>query len=409
MNVVVLGAGQAGCQVVCSLRESGFAGGIVLVGAEEHPPYQRPPLSKGHLNGTALRETLWLRPESWFSEHDIDVRLGVSATSIDRADRCVSLDDGTTLHYDVLVLAVGSRHRELDLPGASLDGVLALRTLVEADKARARLQQAADVVIVGGGFIGMEVAATAAKLGKATTVIELAPQLMGRVLTAETAGFLVDAHRRRGLTIELSTSLRAIEGQDGEVSGVVLSDGRRLSANLVVLGIGAVAETDLARAAGLEVNAGIAVDASLRTTDPSIFAVGDCACGPNPYADGRTVRIESVQNAVDQGRCVAAAILGRGEPFDAVPWFWSDQANLKLQIAGLTHGHDAVVVTGSMSEERFSTWCFVESRLVGVESVNRIPDHMAARKLLASRTRIGPDEVAAPGFDVRAAAKSSAV
>jgi 3-phenylpropionate/trans-cinnamate dioxygenase ferredoxin reductase subunit len=405
-TTVVLGAGQAGCQAVSTLREEGYAGRLVLLGSEEHLPYQRPPLSKGHLTGTTPRETLFLRPEAWFVEQQVELRLSTVVTEVDRAAKVVRLEDGEEIGYDVLVLALGARHRELGLPGTDLEGVLALRTLSEADAVRASLEAATDVVVVGGGFIGMEVAATAAKLGKTTSVLELAPQLMGRVLTAETAAFLVDAHRRRGLTVELATSLRSFVHADGKVTGVVTSDGRTLPADLVVLGIGAVAECDLALKSGLDVDDGVVVDEHLRTSDPAIYAIGDCANGPNPFAQGRSVRLESVQNAVAQAHCAALGILGRPQPYDSVPWFWSDQADLKLQIAGLTRGHDTVVVTGSLAEERFSTWCFAGDELIGVESVNRLPDHMAARKLLTNGSSLTPAQVAAADFDARAAAKA---
>lgn len=405
-SVVVIGAGQAGCQVVTTLREEGFSGSVVLVGCEPHLPYQRPPLSKGHLTGTVARETLFLRPEAWFAEHDVQLRLDVHVQEIDRASQVVHLQDGTDLPYDALVLAVGARHRELGLPGSDLAGVVALRTLAEADHLRERLEAAHDVVVVGGGFIGMEVAATATKLGKAATVLELAPQLMGRVLTPDTAGFLVEAHRRRGLAIDLGTSLASFVAEGGAVRAVVTSDGRTLPADLVVLGIGAVAETDLALKAGLEVDDGIVVDGHLRTSDPHVWAVGDCARAPSPHAGGRAVRLESVQNATAQGRCAALSILDRPEAQDAVPWFWSDQADLKLQIAGLTQGHDTVVVTGSLADERFSAWCFAGGRLVGVESINRVPDHMAARGLIGAGAALTPQQVADPGFSPRAALRA---
>jgi 3-phenylpropionate/trans-cinnamate dioxygenase ferredoxin reductase subunit len=403
-TVVVVGAGQAGCQVASSLRDDGFAGRIVLVGAEEHLPYQRPPLSKGHLTGKSAREALFLRPEAWYAEQAIEVRTATTATAIDRTAREVHLDDGSALPYDTLVLALGSRHRQLPQLDTDLAGVLALRTLSEADEVRALLERADHVVVVGGGFIGLEVAATAAGLGKVTTVLEVAPRLMGRVLSATTADFLVEAHRRRGLVIELQTSAESIRGAGGRVVAVTTSDGRELPADLVLLGIGAEPEIALAVEAGLAADGGILVDQHLRTSDPRIFAIGDCAASPNPFAGGRVVRLESVQNATAQARCAAAVIAGGAEPYCSVPWFWSDQADLKLQIAGLAAGHDEVVVTGSRPDEHFSTWCFAGGRLVGVESVNRAADHMAARKILASGRALAPEQVSAPAFDPKAAA-----
>ncbi|MEV8546474.1 FAD-dependent oxidoreductase [Streptomyces sp. NPDC051572] len=407
-TVVVVGAGQAGCQAVSSLREAGFTGRVLLVGAEQHLPYHRPPLSKGHLTGSAARDTLWLRPRSWFAEHGVEVRTGTRMTALHCEDREVHLDDGDVLAYDKLVLALGARHRELPVDGTELDGVVMLRTLDEADDVRDRLRHAQHVVVVGGGFIGMEVAATAARLGKSTTVIEMADRLMGRVLSAETAAFLLRAHRSRGVEIELGTTVGGIVGTaEGTVTGVHTSDGRRLPADLVLVGVGAVPNVEPADAAGIEVDNGIVVDESLRTSDPNVFAIGDCVSFPDARADGRRVRLESVQNAVAQGRCVAATLAGRPDRFDSVPWFWSDQADLKLQIAGLTSGHHEVVVKGDREAERFSVYCFAAGRLLGVESVNRPADHMAARRLLASPAPVTPDQVRAENFSPKSVAQST--
>jgi 3-phenylpropionate/trans-cinnamate dioxygenase ferredoxin reductase component len=401
--VVVVGAGQAGCQLVSSLREGGFAGDVTLIGAERHLPYQRPPLSKGHLTGKAAREALWLRPDSWYAEHAIEVRLDATVVGLNRADQIVELADGSAVGYDVLVLGLGSRHRTLPLDGTELTGVVSLRTLDEADDIRARLELANDVVIIGGGFIGMEVASTAAALGKCATVIEVADQLMGRVLSTTTAAFLVHAHRARGLAVELGASARRIGGVDGRVASVELSDGRELAADLVLIGVGAVPNVELATSAGLDADNGIVVDSSLRTSDPAIFAIGDCVSAPNSYASGPRVRLESVQNAVSQARAVATTLLGEPGTSSAVPWFWSDQADLKLQIAGLTTGHDTVVVKGSLEGERFSAYCFAGEKLIGVESVNRPAEHMAARRLLAGTTAISPELVRAEDFDPKTA------
>jgi 3-phenylpropionate/trans-cinnamate dioxygenase ferredoxin reductase component len=274
-TVVVLGAGQAGCQLASSLAEDGFDGHIVLVGDEPHPPYQRPPLSKAHLTGTGERGELWLRPAAWFAGNGVELLLGTSAESIDLAAASVRLSGGRTIGYDHLVLALGSRQRALPVEGTGLDGVTSLRTLDEADDLRARLAQARRIVVVGGGFIGMEVAATAARLGKQTTVVETAGQLMGRVLSSATAGFLRRAHTGRGLTIELSSSVRALSGATGRVTGVEIADGRRLAADLVIVGVGAVPNTELAAAAGVAVADGIMVDEYLRTNDQAVYAIGD--------------------------------------------------------------------------------------------------------------------------------------
>jgi 3-phenylpropionate/trans-cinnamate dioxygenase ferredoxin reductase subunit len=404
-TVVVLGAGQSGCQLVSSLAEEGFDGHIVLVGDEPHPPYQRPPLSKAHLTGTGERGELWLRPAAWFAGNGVELLLGTAAESIDLAAASVRLSGGQAIGYDHLVLALGSRHRVLPIEGTDLDGVVSLRTLDEADDLRARLERARRVVIVGGGFIGMEVAATAARLGKQTTVVETASQLMGRVLSSATAEFLRQAHAERGLTIELSSSVRALSGAGGLVTGVEIADGRRLPADLVLIGVGALPNTELAAAAGLAVADGVVVDEYLRTSDPNVYAIGDCARSPNLQVPGPSLRLESVQNASAQARCVAAALIGRPEPYRSVPWFWSDQADLKIQIAGLTAGHDEVLVKGDLATTRFSVYCFAQGRLLGVESVNRPADHIAARRLLAARGDVTPAEVGEEGFDPKAAAR----
>jgi len=400
--VVIVGAGQAGCQVAASLREEGFDGEITLVGAEAHLPYQRPPLSKGHLTGKVDRERLFLRTSAWFTEQRIELRLGQAVDRLDTATRKVCLTDGEVLGYDVLVLATGSRHRELDVPGRDLGGVVALRTLCEADALRDRLAAARDVVVVGGGFIGLEVAATAAALRRSTTVLELGPRLMGRVLSEPTANFLLRAHRERGIRVELGTEVRGLAGRHGRVQSVTTSANEVLPADLVLLGVGALAEDCLARAAGLTVDQGIVVDEVLRTSDPAIHAIGDCARLISPWARGSSVRLESVQNAVDQARCVARHIVGRSEPYTALPWFWSDQGELKLQIAGLAAGHHDTVLVGSPGQSAFSVWCFAADRLIAVESVNAVKDHLTARKILAAGIPVTPAQVAAEGFSPKA-------
>lgn len=401
-RVVVVGAGQAGCQLVSSLREGGFRGDITLVGSEAHIPYQRPPLSKGYLTGSTDLTSLWLRPEQWFADQAVDVRLGVEVTAIHRQTKTLSITGQPPLDYDVLVIATGARNRGLPVQGADLGGVHYLRDLDEANQLRQSFDVAERVVVVGGGFIGMEVAATAATLGKATTVIESAPQLMGRVLSTRTASFLLDAHRQRGLAVELGTGVTSIEGTSGRATAVVTGTGTRVAADLVVVGIGAQANDHLAWSAGLAVDNGIVVDRQMRTTDENIFAIGDCASGPNPFASADRIRLESVQNAVAQARCVAATIAGSPTECHDVPWFWSDQGELKLQIAGLTTGHDETVVSGDILVEKFSTYCFRSGQLVAVESINRPADHMAARRLLASPTPPTAEQVRDTEFNPKA-------
>jgi 3-phenylpropionate/trans-cinnamate dioxygenase ferredoxin reductase subunit len=305
-TVVVAGAGQAGSQAAASLREAGFGGRIVLVGDETHPPYQRPPLSKGHITGTVARDNLWLRPQDFYADKDIEVLLDERVSAIDRERGSVVLRSGGTLDFDHLVLALGARNRPLPVEGVDLDGVVGLRTLAHADDIRDRMERACRVVVIGGGFIGLEIAATAVRLGRETVVVEIAEQLMGRVLSGPTAEYLRDAHRDRGMRIELGTAVTRIDGVDGRVTGVTTADGRTFPADLVLVGVGAVPNVELAVEAGLLVDNGIVVDEYLSTEDPRISAVGDCATCPNPFAGGRTVRLESVQNATAQARSIAA-------------------------------------------------------------------------------------------------------
>lgn len=405
-TIVVVGAGQAGCQTAASLRQQGHTGRIVLIGDESHPPYQRPPLSKGHITSEAKRDNLWLHPEDFYTKNDIELRLSTVVSEIARGDRSVVLESSERLPYDHLVLALGSRNRGLPVDGAELDGVVALRTLEEADQVRDRLGAARNVVVVGGGFIGMEIAAAAAKLGCEVTVIEVAERLMGRVLSNPMSDFVLAAHGTRGVAVELNTSVTEVEGDGGAATGVRTADGRMFPADLVIVGIGAIPNVELAAAAGLPVDNGIVVDEFLATEDEFISAVGDCAGFPSAFAGGATVRLESVQNATAQPRALARRlVLGERTPYGAVPWFWSDQGDLKLQIAGLAAAHPTTVTRGDVSEERFSVFCFDDNgTLRGVESMNRPGDHMAARRLISAGVPVHPEQLRDPDFDLRALA-----
>ncbi|BBW99145.1 MULTISPECIES: NAD(P)/FAD-dependent oxidoreductase [Mycolicibacterium] len=401
-TIVIAGAGQAGSHTAASLREFGFKGRIVLVGDEPFLPYQRPPLSKGHLTGASTRESLWLHPGSFYEQHGIELLLAETVSSIDRTNCRVQLRGGAWLDYDHLVLALGAHNRALPVAGTELDGVVGLRNLAEADDIRARLDRARHVVVVGGGFIGLEVAATATRLGLDTVVIEISDRLMGRVLSPQMAGFLLDAHRSRGLNIELGTSVAGLTGAAGRVSAVTTTEGREFPADMVLVGIGAVPNTDLAEDAGLRVDNGIVVDEYLATDDGRISAVGDCTSCPNRYAGELRVRLESVHNATAQARVLAARLVGRPEPYDSVPWFWSDQADLKLQIAGLSTQPSRAVLRGDPASGRFSVFCFHNDVLRSVESLNRPGDHMAARKLLALGDCLTPEQANDLNLDLRA-------
>jgi 3-phenylpropionate/trans-cinnamate dioxygenase ferredoxin reductase subunit len=403
-TVAIVGTGQAGFQAAASLRQEGFAGRIALIGDEPVPPYQRPPLSKSYLAGESGLDELWLRPESFYAKQEIDLLAGETVTAIDRIERRLRLASDGVVPWDHLILATGARYRPLPVPGAELDGVLPLRTLADADILRERLDQAREVVVIGAGFIGLEFASVAIARGAAIHIIEVTHHPMGRVVSAPISRFFTEAHIGWGARISLGTGVARILGADGRVTGVETTEGHRLPADLVLICIGVIPNADLAGAAGLAVENGIVVDEYLVTDDPAILAIGDCANFPTPFAVGR-VRLESVQNAVDQGRCVAAHIAGKRAVYDKVPWFWSDQGDLKLQIAGITTGHDASVLRGASASGHFSVFCFRDGRLIGVESVNQTADHVVARRLLAGDPGLTPEQAADESYDLRAHAR----
>jgi 3-phenylpropionate/trans-cinnamate dioxygenase ferredoxin reductase component len=400
--VAIVGAGQAGFQAASSLRQEGFAGRVVLIGDEPGLPYQRPPLSKSYLAGESGLDELWLRPEAFYEKQQIELVTGEAVAAIDRPQRCLRFGAGGEIECDQVVLATGARCRSLPVSGAELDGVLPLRTLADADILRERLSGVGDVVVVGAGFIGLEFAAVAIGSGAAVHIVEVTHHPMGRVVSAQTSRFFTEAHRDWGAAISLGTGIARILGDGRGVTAVETSDGRILPADLVLICIGVVPNAELARDAGLAVDNGVVVDEHLATGAPAISAIGDCANFPTRFAEGR-VRLESVQNGVDQARSVAAGIAGKPAPYDKVPWFWSDQRDLKLQIAGITAGHDAAILRGDPESRSFSVFCFREGRLIGVESVNRPADHIVARRLLAAADpRLTPAQAADQSYDLKA-------
>lgn len=400
-GVVIVGSGQGGFQVAASLRKEGYEGRVTLVGEEPGLPYQRPPLSKEYMTGEGGEEKVWLRPEAFYEKQRIELRPGERLERIDRDGRVAELHSGARLRYEQLVLALGARARPLPAPGADLDGVHLLRSLADARSLRERLAEAERVVVVGGGFIGLELAAAARTRGAEVWVVELLDRAMARVVSPDISRYYTARHEQAGASVLLETAVEELEGRDGHVVAVRVAGGRRLLADLVVVGVGVAPNVGPAEAAGLAVEGGIVVDEQLRTADPLISAIGDCAAYPSHHAGAR-IRLESVQNAVDHGRCVAARIAGDARPYTTVPWFWSDQHGSRLQIAGLTAGCEHTVVRGDLDDGRFSVFCFDADRLVGVESVGRPGDHIAARKLLAQQPDVTPDRVAEPSFDLKA-------
>jgi 3-phenylpropionate/trans-cinnamate dioxygenase ferredoxin reductase subunit len=399
--VAIVGSGHAGFQVAASLRQLGFAEPIYLINDEGHLPYQRPPLSKAYLKGTGGPDTLMFRPQKFYSDQNIEL-ISDRAVAIDRMSRKLKLASGTLLDYGHLVLATGARNRLLDIPNANLPDVRYLRILDDSEDLRKRIASSKHVVVIGAGFIGLEFAATARFKGLEVDVLELASRVMARAVTAEISEYFQERHAAAGVRIHLGVQATAIEASGDKVTGVSLSDGRHIPADLVVVGVGVLPNVELAAEVGLPVASGIIVNEHLLTADPNISAIGDCALFASPRFGG-SLRLESVQNATDHARCVAARLTGDDKVYDGQPWFWSDQADDKLQIAGLTTGYDRVVVRGEPSQKAFSAFCYKAGRLVGIESVNRAGDHMFGRRLLPMDRSIEPEQAADPGFDLKRA------
>src|SRR6266481_4763438 len=385
-TVLIVGAGHAGFQVAASLRQHGFAERICLINDEPHLPYQRPPLSKAYLKGEGRPDSLMFRPDKFYREQKIDLI----------ADRAASID------YGHLVLATGAGNRLLDLPNANLEDVRYLRILDESEALRQRIGSARHVVVIGAGFIGLEFAATARAKGLEVDVVELATRVMARAVTAEISDFFQERHTAAGIRIHLGVQATSIESDGTRVAGVSLSDGRHVATDLVVVGVGVLPNVELAAQAGLPVASGIIVNEQLLTADPNISAIGDCALFASPRF-GASLRLESVQNATDHARCVAARLTGDAKTYDGLPWFWSDQGDDKLQIAGLTTGYDRVAVRGDRAQRSFSAFCYKSGQLVGIESINRASDHVFGRRVLAMNRSIEPEQAADLSFDLKAA------
>ena len=407
-GIVIVGASHAGFQLAASLRQHGFDGAITLLGEEPALPYQRPPLSKEYLEGKIGLELLLMRPEAFYRDHRIEFIAGNPVAEIDRGGQTVGLAGGERLAYRHLVLATGARNRVPPLPGVELDGVCYPRTLAETDALSERLTAAERVVVIGAGFIGLEFAAVARGNGQHVRIVELLDRVMARVVSVPTSRFFAEAHRRAGVELGFGAQAVRIAGRNGRVDHVELAGGERLGADLVLVSIGVVPNGELAAAAGLPVQNGIVVDEQLLTADPAISAIGDCALFPCVHADGRPTRLEAVQNAADHARCVADRLVGKPHAYDALPWFWSEQGTLRLQIAGLTNGHDRTVLRGDPGGGQFSMFCYRGEQLLGIESINRPADHVHARRLLAAGRRVTPEQAADASFDLRAAASGRA-
>ena len=400
-RVLIIGAGHAGGTVAALLRQYGHEGGIVLAGAEAAPPYQRPPLSKAWLKGEADLETLLLRPEAFYGEQGIELRTGVTATMIDRAGKRMTFSDGREESYDILVLATGSTARKLTIPGADRPDLIELRTMVDAERLKAALGPGRRLAVVGGGYIGLEAAASARALGAGVAVIERLDRVLARVASETLSVFFTGLHRANGVEVRTGAEVTAFE--DG---GVRLADGELIAADAVLVGVGALACDGLARAAGLVCDNGVVVDETARTSDPSIYAIGDMTHRPVPVHGGLRVRLESVPNALEQARQAASAIVGRPPPAPEVPWFWSDQYDVKLQIAGLPSGADRQVVRGDPAEGHFAVFHLAGARIVSVEAVNAPPEFRAGRQLIGRAAAVDAVRLADPSVSMKDMAAS---
>ena len=398
-GLVIVGASYAGVQAGISAREKGYQEPIRIVADEIHLPYQRPPLSKAFLSGDLAHNSLFLRGDDYFKGQGIEMVLGHRAVELDRTAGRIKLEGGDSLPFDSLVIATGSRARRLSVPGHERDGIVYLRTLDDALTLKPRLEAAQDVVVVGGGFIGLEVASTAAKTGKKVTLIEAQSRLLERAVSPLISQFLLDIHRAHGVDIRFNESVVAIEG-NGAAHEVVTSGGLRVRADLIVTGIGGIANDELAAQAGIASANGIDVDEHGRTSAPNIYAAGDVSNHHNSFA-GRRVRLEAVQNATDQGKAAGCMIAGKPEAYDAVPRFWSDQYDAKLQIVGLSDPTDTAVVRGDMTDGKFSVFYYRNGKLTAVDSINKPGDQMIARRLITASLSPTPEQAADLSFDLK--------
>ena len=391
-RIIIIGAGQAGGETAQRLRQGGFEGEITLIGEEPAAPYQRPPLSKAYLKGDLDIDRLMLRPASVYAEERIALLTKTRAVWIDRANRKVRVEGGRELPYDALVLATGAKPRKLPLVGADLDGVYLFRTAADVDRVRERFVSGAKLIVIGAGYIGLEVAAVARQCGLDVTVVETAVRPLARVTSPEVAGFFLDEHTRQGVRFVLGGQPALIKGSD-RVTGVALTDGAELPADLVIAGIGVTPDIAIAEQCGLTVSNGIVTDRQCRTSDPNIFAIGDCAARPMVHYDGRMARLESVHNAVEGAKIVAAVLTEGKEHTEEAPWFWSDQYDLKLQIAGLFQGYDRIAFRGVMADRAFAAFYYKGDKLIAVDAVNRPGEYLGAKMMIQSKKTLPPEVI----------------
>lgn len=393
-DIIIVGAGHGGAQAAVMLRQLGYSGSVTMIGREADYPYERPPLSKEYLAKDKPFERLYLRPPAFWPERGIDMRLSTEVLNVDAASQSLSLSDGSTLTYGDLIWATGGDPRRLTCPGADLEGIHAVRTRADVDAIMVKLDSVSHVAVVGGGYIGLEAAAVLTKLGKPVTLLEALPRVLARVAGEELSRFYEAEHRAHGVDLRTGVGVVAIEGADGRVSGVRLADDSVIAADMVIVGIGIIPCVEALIAAGATGGNGVAIDDHCRTSLPHIYAIGDCAAHANGFADGATIRLESVQNANDQAKIVAQAILGDPQPYRATPWFWSNQYDLKLQTVGLSTGHDHAVLRGDPATRSFSIVYLKGGKVIALDCVNNVRDYAQGRKLVEARHSLTPAQAA---------------
>jgi len=393
-NLVIVGAGQSAIQCITSLRKEDYPGLITLVGEEEHLPYQRPPLSKGFLEDTVSNERLYFKKLEFFIENKVQLKLGTKAEEIDIENNNIHLSDNTKLSFDKLVFATGSSVRKLDFPGKDLNSIHYLRGLDDALSIKKDLQTRQNIVVVGAGYIGLEVAAIAAKQNKSVTVIEMADRVMNRTVDPQISDYYLNLHQKNGVTFKFNTSLQEIIGTNNPEK-VVCSDGSEVAADMVVIGAGIMPNVELAENAGLSCDNGIVVNEFGKTDHADIYACGDCTNHPNKLLN-KKIRLESVHNAMEQSKTVASSIINQSIAYNQIPWFWSDQYDHKLQIVGLSGDHDKVIMRGDMSEAKFMLFYTKDEKLIAVDAVNNSKEFLICKKLVANKVTIKPDEISNP-------------
>jgi len=393
-DLVIVGTGHGGAQAAIALRQNGFAGSILVLSRDPEPPYERPPLSKEYFAGDKPFERMLIRPEAFWGGKGITLQLGRVVTKIDPAAKELTISGGETVGYGTLVWAAGGDPRRLSRPGADLGGIHAVRDKADVDQLKAELEAGArEVVVVGGGYIGLEAAAVLTKLGCTVTLLESQERVLSRVAGEDLSRFYEDEHRRHGVDVRLGAEVETIEGDGDRVTGVKLATGETLECDMLVVGIGIVPAVGPLIVAGAAGGNGVEVDQFCRTSLPDIYAVGDCAAHANPYAGGAVIRLESVQNAHDMATCAAKSICGDPQPYNALPWFWSNQYDLRLQTVGLSLGHDATVLRGDPATRSFSVIYLKEGRVIALDCVNRTKDYAQGRRLVEDRAAISPEQL----------------